>query len=82
MSLDDRLIVDQVGKKKKWIGTWPAECDICRFPLNKGSYFVDGKTVSGPWALMCPKCFKFYGIGLGTGKGQKYNSKTREKMEG
>lgn len=89
MSLDDRLIVDQVGKKKKWIsGGGPPECDIClnfhykTTDLTKEEFFVDGKTQMGPWALMCPRCFKLYGVGLGTGRGQKYDSKTLEKVEG
>ena len=82
MSLDDRLIVDQVGKKKKWMGTWPAECQLCDVELEACKYFVDGRTCVGPWALMCPLCHKGMGVGLGTGKGQKYDSKTLEKMEG
>jgi hypothetical protein len=31
----------------------------------------DGKTKFGPWAFMCEDCFAAYGIGLGTGRGQK-----------
>lgn len=85
MSLDDRLIVEQVGKTKqvkKWNGTWPTECQMCGVDLAKRNHFIDGKTSRGSWALMCPFCHIFYGVGLGTGKGQKYNSKTREKVEG
>lgn len=32
---------------------------------------VDGATTLGPWAYMCQDCFKRFGIGLGTGKGQQ-----------
>lgn len=32
---------------------------------------VDGATVMGFWAYMCQDCFKRFGIGLGTGKGQQ-----------
>lgn len=42
-------------------------CDFC---FNPASY--DGKTKMGPWANMCEDCFKKYGVGLGTGKGQKF----------
>jgi len=68
--------------KKKWYGTWPASCQMCNMPLDKVEYFVDGATVYGPWALMCPGCHEQDGRGLGTGRGQKYNSKTLEKVEG
>jgi hypothetical protein len=64
--------------------TWLGEtiCDFCNADLKTDSkdFFVDGKTILGPWGLMCSKHFAQYGIGLGTGKGQKYNSKTLEKI--
>ena len=41
-------------------------CDICK----KEKAIIDGKTVYGPWAFMCEKCFHEVGIGLGLGKGQ------------
>jgi hypothetical protein len=44
--------------------------------------FVDGKTTAGPWANMCLGCFSLFGMGLGTGKGQKYDAKTGVKLEG
>jgi hypothetical protein len=34
--------------------------------------FIDGRTKHGPWAIMNPTSFEMYGIGLGTGRGQKY----------
>lgn len=34
--------------------------------------FVDGKTVHGPWANMCPRCHNEVGCGLGVGRGQCY----------
>jgi hypothetical protein len=60
----------------------PNLCDICRGTLRTGSSFFDGKTVTGPWAWMCSVCFGRHGIGIGTGRGQKYNSKTNEKEAG
>jgi hypothetical protein len=48
-------------------------CDIHKYELNvtdvPANY--DGKTTHGPWANMCEDCFERYGIGLGTGLGQK-----------
>ena len=34
--------------------------------------FIDGRTKHGPWAIMNPTSFEMYGVGLGTGRGQKY----------
>jgi hypothetical protein len=97
MSLDDELIVkpliaeqgSMTGKgnvqnmKKKWYGTWPADCDLCDVDLEACNYFVDGRIKNSyTWAMMCPICHKFEGVGLGTGRGQKYDSKTLEKLEG
>ncbi len=67
---------------KKWLSSFE-ECDICHTHL-KGvvEYFVDGKTVQGPWALMCPECHAKYGYGLGLGYGQKYDGTTAILIEG
>lgn len=68
--------------ERKWIGSWPANCDFCTKDLSKEKFFVDGKTTSGPWGLMCPRCHKIHGRGIGQGSGQKYDSVTRVKLEG
>ncbi len=68
--------------EKKWFGTWPANCDICKIALESCTFFVDGRMAcSSSWALMCPACFNRTGVGLGTGSGQKYDSKTLVKLE-
>ena len=66
---------------EKWLGKWPTTCEIleCGTNLSKEPFFVDGKTIVGPWALMCPQCFLNLGIGLGTGRGQMYDPITLEK---
>ena len=69
-------------KPRKWFGTWPSHCDICNADLEEQEYFVDGATHFGPWGLLCPKCHDEVGIGLGLGKGQKYDSQTLIKLEG
>lgn len=46
-------------------------CDLC----PRGDEVIaqyDGKTKWGPWANMCEKHFAEAGVGLGTGKGQKF----------
>jgi len=45
-------------------------CDLCR---REAKY--DGKTKMGPWAYMCEEHFRQFGIGLGSGKGQRLNVK-------
>lgn len=49
----------------------PDHCDFCNTVIN--DEFVDGKSAGGPWACMCINCHSLFGIGLGTGKGQKYH---------
>ena len=34
--------------------------------------FIDGKTINGPWAIMCPICHELYGVSIGIGLGQEY----------
>lgn len=50
----------------------PKMCDIC---AQNGDPSVpagfDAKTKAGPWANMCSTHFGLYGVGLGTGKGQR-----------
>ena len=75
-------IPNEEKPKKKWMGSKPVDCDICSKPFEEYEWFVDGKTMMGPWGLLCPICFRSYGVGLGTGKGQKYNLETLEKIDG
>jgi hypothetical protein len=56
--------------RQTWAGSPPAKCDLCQSRIIVS--FIDGKTLSGPWASMCERCHGTYGIGLGTGKGQHY----------
>lgn len=48
----------------------PNCCDICKIKIT--SVFIDGKTKFGPWADMCLNCHTIHGVGLGLGRGQKY----------
>lgn len=66
--------------KVQWTGTIPVECDMCHGPIRKT--FYDGKTVYGPWAIMCSSCYVSHGHGLGTGRGQQYDAKTGSKIAG
>lgn len=50
-------------------------CDFCTATAT-----VDGKTKFGPWANMCDGCFKTNGVGLGVGKGQRYEVEAPEML--
>ena len=67
--------------KKKWYGTI-GDCDGCKTDLNDGHFFFDAKTTFGSWGLLCESCFKKYGVGLGSGLGQKYDTVSMEKVNG
>jgi len=64
----------------KWLSEVPAECDLCHHKLTTS--FIDGKTVWGPWGIMCPRCHGEFGFGFGTGRGQEYFLATLEKIKG
>jgi len=47
-------------------------CDLCKLEgVRPRIARYDGKTRSGQWAYMCEDHFRWYGIGLGEGRGQK-----------
>lgn len=48
------------------VATLP-HCDFC----GGGEALYDGRTIHGRWAYMCERHFDSFGIGLGTGKGQR-----------
>ena len=69
---------------RRWCGTKPVKCDLCnrRFNSTEDKHFYDFRnTINGSWGLGCKKCFQRYGVGLGIGRGQKYNLLTMEKEE-
>lgn len=64
----------------KWKSLRPEQCDICHEELKK--VFIDGRTVLGPWAILCEGCHTKRGCGLGVDHGQKYDLETLECLEG
>jgi hypothetical protein len=48
------------------------DCDFHKMVGDKLPATVDGKTKQGPWANMCDEHFEQHGVGLGTGKGQRF----------
>jgi hypothetical protein len=63
-------MADDTIKPVYWIGTVP-QVDDFDVPITRT--FIDGKTTQGPWATMTPASHKKHGVGLGTGKGQRYD---------
>lgn len=63
-------------EKKYWFGSEIKKCNLCERKFGEdnlaGIVFVDGRTVFGPWAIMCLSCHDSYGVGLGIGRGQAY----------
>jgi hypothetical protein len=70
-----------MSAKKKWNRTWPHACDVCGASLELEPWFADAVT-DGRWRLACPECCDEMGVRFGTGCGQKYDSKSLEKLEG
>ena len=64
---------------KKWFGKRDV-CQICNADISNEP-FVDGKTIRGPWAIMCLDCHKENGGRIGLGLGQMYDEKG-EKIAG
>jgi len=66
------------------MGKWLAplgNCDNCGAVLENTKTFYDA-CIGRRWGLFCPDCFRYYNGKLGTGLGQEYNTKTREKLRG
>ena len=61
---------------KMWLSPNPQQCDVCH--NNIKTQFIDGQTIYGKWANMCPHCHKKIGHGLGTGRGQLYKRERRK----
>lgn len=60
-----------------WTGDVPEYCQLTRKLLTHT--FIDGKTKMGPWAIMSEDAHAKYGVGLGQGKGQKYQHQRNGK---
>jgi len=65
--------IDPGPKVRTWMGTPPRKCELTG--VNIVDAFVDGKTRAGPWAIMSPAAHEQHGVGLGQGRGQKYEWK-------
>jgi hypothetical protein len=51
-----------------------SECQLCGKKLN--GVMIDARLKRGSWANVCQDCHNLYGVGLGTGNGQRYEWST------
>jgi hypothetical protein len=65
-----------MARKVYWLSPLK-DCDICHNPF--GNIMIDGKTRQGPWGNLCERCHTVFGVGLGLGRGQKYEKQTDGK---
>jgi hypothetical protein len=70
------------GDLKTWVGSPPVKCDVCGDALP--TTFIDGRTKFGIWGVMDMDCHRLVGVGVGPGKGQKYERRGKVwiKVEG
>lgn len=57
-----------------WMGDLDT-CDLCGHPFAPLRFMVDANLGQG-WGNVCARCFHEHGVGLGTGYGQVYESRT------
>lgn len=54
------------GTEARWDGPLP-RCDL---GCGREAHY-DARTRQGPWGYLCDECFEEFGVGLGTGNGQR-----------
>lgn len=81
----NKLIVVTGSKETMIVGN--RFCDICQLVGTRnddGSVTraeFDAKTTEGPWAYLCDEHFRQFGVGLGTGLGQRLVYESSETKE-
>ena len=60
------------------------KCDLCKGSLTFGDSFTDASVprLGGSWAWLCEVCAVMERVRYGTGLGQRYDSETKNKIEG
>lgn len=60
-----------IGIPKFWTSPAPTHCQLCNCAIV--NLFIDGRVKGqSSWACMCNVCHSINGVGLGDGKGQKF----------
>lgn len=60
--------------KVYWRGSDPVKCEADGTMLKER--FYDAADRFGRWGMLCDACFLKVGVGLGVGKGQKFERQT------
>ncbi len=71
-SFDDMINMKEALQRSEYYNYADLQCDFCSKKAISEEYLIDGKTTQGPWAWMCPKCFKTNGTQIKWGSGQLY----------
>lgn len=66
------------AKQVWWSSENPTNCDSCGSKIK--DMFFDAKTKGGPWGCLCLSCFTLDGVGLGTGRGQRYQKQSNGRF--
>jgi hypothetical protein len=83
MDFVTRGLMAQTKRKVMWLSPRPTQCNACEGSFLKHTVaFVDGWIPGVGWGVYHISCFKTHKGVLGTGRGQKYNMKTLEKIDG
>jgi len=64
-----------MSKQTFYVGKELPKCNICSSRGRMVEAEYDAKVRNGGWAYLCKDHFVVYGMGLGTGKGQKITLK-------
>ena len=65
---------------KEWASEVPEKCQFCNQPLKNVFYDMNYKFMG--WGIGCEDCHKEHGVGLGIGRGQMFDLKTRKMLAG
>jgi hypothetical protein len=78
MLVENKWKQTEGGSQKGQPGQVPPNCDMCGVVLMQVAYDANIKyrdqqgRMRRTWAWCCPQCYGSLGMGLGIGRGQKY----------
>jgi len=59
----------------------PNKCQICQDTMSDAQEFYDFRAFTGNWYDGCVSCWCAHGVGLGVGKGQRYERQEDAKSD-
>lgn len=58
------------------------KCGLCEGSLFSGIWFADAYVPGYAWGWICKECALQHGVKFGVGRGQKFDSVSKDKIEG